>query len=372
VNRAKNNFPLIKAAQLEIKNQEALKRTAWDIGNTEFSTGAEELGNNTEDGIYNTITVSQVLDVLTIGAKSKVQNSQIALSQTALDLTELEVIREVSLAWGNAYNAKKQYQLYLQLDSVFKDFERAAKIRYETQATSRLEYLSASSQAKQIIIQKEKSHKDYLIALQKLNLWFASDTLFTVDDNSINEISALPLLSPDAIKQHPFLHYYGQKVQLADARVKLAKAGYLPKFTAEYGSQKIGSQTGFYQYQFGLSIPLVFASQSGKIKSAKIESLIARENFYQKDLEINAAYKSLYEEYQKWQATTEYYRKVALPVAKEQKNGAITAYREGAIDYVTFLQNMRDAMQIEFDYRDAYSNYLDARFKVEYFINASK
>jgi cobalt-zinc-cadmium resistance protein CzcA len=63
---------------------------------------------------------------------------------------------------------------------------------------------------------------------------------------------------------------------------------------------------------------------------------------------------------------------VALPVAKEQKYGAIIAYREGAIDYVTFLQNMRDAMQIEFDYRDAYSNYLDLRFKVEYFINASK
>ncbi|MEN6423108.1 MAG: CusA/CzcA family heavy metal efflux RND transporter [Smithella sp.] len=372
VKRAKINFPLIKAAQLEIKNQEALKKTAWDIGNTEFSTGAEELGNNTENGTYNTIAVRQEFDILSIGAKSRVQAKQVALSQTALDLTELEVTREVRIAWGNAYNAKKQYQLYLQLDSVFKDFERAAKIRYETQATSKLEYLSASNQAKQIIIQKEKSYKDYLIALQKLNFWFASDTLFSVDDNSINEISELPLLSPDAIKQHPSLQYYGQRVQLADARVKLAKAGYLPKFTAEYGIQRIGSQTGFYKYQFGLSIPLVFASQSGKTESAKIESRIARENFYQKELEISAAYKSLYEEYQKWLATTEYYRNVALPVAKEQKYGAITAYREGAIDYVTFLQNMRDAMQIEFDYRDAYSNYLDLRFKVEYFINASK
>ena len=372
VNKAKTNYPLIKAAQLEIKNQEALKKTAWDIGNTEFSTGAEELGNNTENGIYNTIAVRQELDVLSIGVKSSVQAQQVALSQTALDLTELEVSREVSLAWGNAYCAKKQYQLYLQLDSVFKDFERAARIRYETKATSRLAYLSASNQAKQIIIQKEKSYKDYLIALQKLKLWFASDTLFTVNDNSIKEFSALSLLSSDAIKKHPFLQYYRQKVKLADARVKLAKAGYLPKFTAEYGRQKIGGQTGFYQYQFGLSIPLVFVSQSGKTQSAKIESRIARENLYQKELEINTAYKSLYEEYQKWLTTTDYYRNVALPVAKEQKYGAITAYREGAIDYVTFLQNMRDAMQIEFDYLDAYSNYLEARFKVEYFINNSK
>jgi cobalt-zinc-cadmium resistance protein CzcA len=372
VNRAKTNFPLIKAAQLEIKNQEALRKTAWDIGNTEFSTGAEELGNNTENGIYNTILVRQEFDVLSIGAKSKLQDKQVAISQTALNLTELEVAREVRLAWGNAYSAKKQYQLYLQLDSIFKNFERAAKIRFETQATSRLEYLSASNQAKQIIIQKEKSNRDYLIALQKLNLWFVSDTLFTVDDNSINEIGALPFLSQDSINQHPSLQYYGQKIQLADARVELAKAGYLPKFTAEYGSQKIGSQTGFYKYQVGLSIPLVFASQSGKTQSAKIESSIARENFNQKELEINSAYRSLFEEYQKWQSTTDYYRNVALPVAKEQKQGAITSYQEGAIDYVTFLQNMKDAMQIEFDYLDANASYLDSRFKIEYFINASK
>jgi cobalt-zinc-cadmium resistance protein CzcA len=371
VSRAKNNFPLIKAAQLEVQNQEALKRTAWDIGNTEFLTGAEELGNS-NDGIYTNLSVRQEFDVLSIGAKSRVQNKQVAISRAALDLSQLEVEREVSIAWGEVYSAKSRYRLYLQLDSVFRDFERAARLRFETEATSRLEYLSASNQAKQIIIQKEKSKMDYQIALQKLNLWLVSDTIFSVDEASINESGALLYLPLDSIYQHPELQLSEQKVQLADARVKLAKSGYLPKFTAEYGSQKIGSQTGYYKYQFGMSIPLVFASQSGKAQSAKIESSIARENFYQKELEINTAYMTLYEEYQKWLTTSEYYRTVALPVAKEQKQGAITAYREGAIDYVTFLQNMKDAMQIEFDYWDANANYLDSRFKVEYFINASK
>ncbi len=372
VNRTKTNYPLIKAAQLEIKNQEALKKTAWDIGNTEFSTGAEELGNHTENGIYNTILARQEFDVLSIGAKSKMQDKQVAISQTALNLAELELVREVSIAWGEVYSAKNRYRLYLQLDSVFRNFERAAKLRYETQATSKLEYLSASNQARQITVQKEKSRMDYQIALQKLNLWLVSDTVFTVDDNSIKDAGVPGYLPLDSIYQHPQLQLYEQRVQLADARIKLAKAEYLPKFSAEYGSQKIGSQTGFYKYQFGLSIPLVFVSQSGKTQSAKIESSIARENFHQKELEINAAYKSLFEEYQKWLTTTEYYRNVALPVAKEQKQGAITAYREGAIDYVTFLQNMKDAMQIEFDYLDANASYLDSQFKIEYFLNTSK
>jgi len=371
ISRAKNNFPLIKAAQLDVKNQQVLKKTAWDLGNTEFSTGAEELGNS-NNGIYTTIDVRQGFDILSIGAKSRVQNKLLAISQTALNLTELEVAREVSVAWGNTYSSKKTYQLYLQLDSIFKDFERAARMRYETQATSKLEYLSASNQAKQITIQKEKSKRDYLISLQRLNLWFVSDTVFTVDDNSIKGIGVLQYLPLDSIYRHPELQLYEQRVQLADARVKLVKSGYLPKFTAEYGSQKIGTQSGFYKYQFGLSIPLIFNSQLGKTQSAKLEGNIARENYSQKTLEVRAGYRILYDEYQKWLTTWEYYRDVALPVAKEQRNGAIVSYREGAIDYISFLQNVKDAIQIEFDYWNAYGNYLDSRFKVDYFINSSK
>jgi len=371
INRAKNNFPLIKAAQLDVKNQQVLKKTVWDFGNTEFSTGAEELGKS-NNGIYTTVGIRQDFDILSIGAKSRVQNKLLAISQTNLNLTKLEVSREVSVAWGNTYSAKKTYQLYLQLDSIFKDFERAARLRYETQATSKLEYLSASNQAKQISIQKEKSKRDYLISLQRLNLWFVSDTIFTVDDTSVKGLGVLQYLRLDSAYQHPELQLYEQRVQLADARLKLMKSGYLPKFTAEYGSQKIGSQSGYYKYQVGISIPLFFNSQLGKTQSAKLESSIARENYSQKTIEVMAGYKILYDEYKKWLTTWEYYRDVALPVAKEQKNGAIASYREGAIDYISFLQNVKDAMEIEFNYWNAYGNYLDSRFKVEYFINSSK
>jgi cobalt-zinc-cadmium resistance protein CzcA len=371
INRAKSNFPLIKAAQLDVKNQQVLKKTVWDFGNTEFSTGAEELGKS-NNGIYTTVGVRQDFDILSIGAKSRVQNKLLAISQTNLNLTKLEVSREVSVAWGNTYSAKKTYQLYLQLDSIFKDFERAARLRYETQATSKLEYLSASNQAKQISIQKEKSKRDYLISLQRLNLWFVSDTIFTVDDTSVKGLGVLQYLRLDSAYQHPELQLYQQRVQLADARLKLIKSGYLPKFTAEYGSQKIGSQSGYYKYQFGISIPLFFNSQLGKTQSAKLEGSIARENYSQKTIEVMAGYKILYDEYKKWLTTWKYYRDVALPVAKEQKNGAIASYREGAIDYISFLQNVKDAMEIEFNYWNAYGNYLDSRFRVEYFINSSK
>ncbi|MGB6037173.1 MAG: CusA/CzcA family heavy metal efflux RND transporter, partial [Cryomorphaceae bacterium] len=49
--RAIESYPKIQTAMLEIKNQEVLKKTAWDFGNTQVFTGKEEAGNGS-NGVY--------------------------------------------------------------------------------------------------------------------------------------------------------------------------------------------------------------------------------------------------------------------------------------------------------------------------------
>ena len=135
------------------------------------------------EGIYTTIGVQQQnIDVFSIGAKNNLQKERIALSETALDLTSLQMEREVSKAWGNAYTSKRKYELYVELDSIFSDFERAARMRYETEASSKLEYLAATNQARQVSLQKKQIYRDYLGNLQKLNLWLVSETFYTVTE----------------------------------------------------------------------------------------------------------------------------------------------------------------------------------------------
>ncbi len=372
VEMAKTRFPAMKAARLEVENQKALKKTAWDIGNTEVSTGAEELGNSTTDGITNVISVRQEFDILSVNAKNKVADQKISLSETALKLTGKEITREVSKAWGTVYVARQRYLLYAELDTLMKDFARAAKLRFETEATSKLEYLSAQNRIKQVEAQKAKAYRDYLIALRQLNLWLVSDTLFTAQNVSPQKLEDVSLLLQDSVKSHPLLQFYNQKLLLANEQYRLAKTQYLPKFSLLYGSQKIGGQPGFYKYEIGLSIPLVFAAQSGRTKSANIGRSIARENLLRKTMEVQTQYRSLLEEYKKWLTTWRYYRSEALPVAREQRTGAMLAYRQGAIGYVAFLQNVRDAMQLEFNAQEAFASYLNARFNLEYFIQSSK
>lgn len=375
VERARANYPKLKAAQLEIENQRALKKTAWDLGRTNVFTGGEELPDNGtgDEGIYTTIGIQQQqMDVFSIGAKNKLQKMKIALSETALDLTSLQVEREVSKAWGYVYTSKRKYQLYVELDSIFSDFERAARIRYETEASSKLEYLAATNQARQVSLQKMQVYRDYLGNLQKLNLWLVSDTPYTVTDAGVNEIDAPIMQRSDSITNHPMLHYYRQQIEVADAEHNLSTKAFFPKLNAQYGRQKIAGQDGFFNFQVGISVPLFFGPELGQAQSARIRTQIAEQNFREQQLQVNSRYQDLQQTYLKWLESWQYYEQEALPLAKEQRDGAVFAYKEGGIDYTTFLQTVRDAIGIQSRSWDALNNYLESKYELEFFLNSAK
>lgn len=158
--RAIEAFPRIRAAALEIESQQALKKTAWDLGNTQIFTGAEEISggsSNADLGVYTQIGVQQQnIDIFGIAPRLKLQKERVALAEEALDLSILEVELEVSQAWASVYAAKNEYETLYSLDSAFTDIERAAQIRLETETISRLEYLATVNQGNEVEIQKSR------------------------------------------------------------------------------------------------------------------------------------------------------------------------------------------------------------------------
>lgn len=368
--RAVRNYPRVQSARLEIESQEALKKTAWDLGRTTFFTGKEEAGNDSS-GVQSQGIQQRQIDVFGIVPRLRLQKEQITLAENMLNLSMIEIEREVSRAWAMAYVAKNNFLVYKRLSSIFADIERAARIRLEVEATSKLEYLATSNQGNQVQIQKEQAYRDYLSSLQQLNLWFVDDTLFTVPDIPVDQLDNPLNFVADSLDSHPALNVSKQQVNVADAAIKERHAQFLPKFSLQYSQQEIAGQSGFYQFQAGIQIPLFFGPELGRAQSAKIQRTIATQNLQQTQMELNAAYQNIREQYFKWMNSWQYYRDTALPMAKEQQTGAVFAYEEGAIDYVTFLQNMREAIRIEVDSWNAFGNYLSSRYQLEYFLKTS-
>ena len=364
VEQSLSGYPELKSAQLEVENREALKKTSLNLGKTGIFTAGEEMQDG--EGVVTVIGFQQQgIDLFGIPSKSKLRQKEIELAESELNLTEKQLTYRVKQAYANLYAAQKRTALYERLDSLFVNFERAAKVRYETEATSKLAYLAAANQAKQITIQRQQSVHDMKVALAGFNRWFIGDTIYsaTADWNIDQQEPGLQ----DSLGSHPILQVAESKLLVADQNIDMANAQLLPKLNLFYGIQEIQGQSGFSQYQAGVTLPLFFFNQQGKIQSAKIGRKIAEQNLLQTEMELRSEYVMALENYFKWKESWEFYREEAMPLADEQLRGATLSYREGAIDYVAFLQNAKDAVRLEIDAWDAFSNYANALFQLDYY-----
>jgi cobalt-zinc-cadmium resistance protein CzcA len=368
VARAKENYPAIKAAQLEVERQKALKVTAVDLGTTSVYTGKEEVGNG-EKGINNKIGFNQnEIDLLGIPAKSKLAKARTESAGLGLELTEASVIRDVRTAWYRAVFAKEQWLLYRRLDTVYTGFKKAAELRFKTQQTSKIEYLSANTKYQELKIGIKTAEGDYRAALEMLNRYLLFDSPFDVDTEiPQNDMFSVAALS-DTLHNNPELIYYNSLIGVSKAEWKAERSAFLPKFDAGYVNQSVDGVNGYHGWQAGVSVPLLFFSQSGKTKASKINFEIANKQYEQKAAEVNARYRQLLSRYLILKDVTEYYRENALPLADEQMEASKLAYRLGSIDYVQFIQNIESAIRIKQEYLIRKNEYLNLSAQLKYLV----
>jgi cobalt-zinc-cadmium resistance protein CzcA len=336
------------------------------LGKTQIFTGGEEL--NDDQGVYTLVNIGQQnIDLLGVSAKNKQLKSQVELAENAMELSKVQLAREVKMIWASAYSAKNKYQLYKRLDSIYLRFKKAVELNYEVETISKLEFSSAKNQALQIAIKKEQAYDDYLIELQKLNLWLHAETNFDVEDELILNDTAF--LKEQTLKTHPSLKLTEQKINASEAEYQAAKADLLPKFNIQYGIQEVQGQNGFYTYQVGISLPLFAGSERSRVKTAEIQQQIVQNEADFNFRKLESEYQQSVQKYLKWKKSKDFYLLEALPLAKEQQEGALLAYREGALDYTSFTQLISTAIETELDAIDAINNYLNAKFELAYFQN---
>ena len=367
---ATENYPTLKAAKLSVEKEKALKTTAWDFGTTNIYTSGEELGNNNNDATYTSLGIGQSgIDVFGIAPKNKLAKTQIKLAEVNIVLTILEVKQQVQKAWVKAYTAKRIYLSFAEIDEVFSGLNKAIDLRFETEAISKLEYNATSNQGKLITLKKEEAFANYQMAIQALNQWLMSQEVFDVETISLDEFDTGLLVLKDSLKNHPLYLYWQTQEDVARAEQKVANSKFLPTLSAQYGFQKIGNQSGYYSYRLGVQIPLIFNKTNGEAKASKISASILEQKNIANKIQLDSKFDALVTQYEQLKKSWLYYKNEALPLAKEQRNGVSLSYKEGAIGYVGFIQNMKDAVQLEINTWYVLQEYLEIKIQLEYFLN---
>ncbi len=366
IERAKENYPSLKAAQLETQKQRALKATAFDLGTTSVYTGKDEVGDGAP-GIENHIGIGQSdIDVFGIPAKSKLAGERTLLAMAGEEITTMSLQRDVSIAWYRALSAKKQWQLHRQLDSLFVNFLKAAELRYRTQETGRIEFLAASARYNQLMVSIMEAESVYRSSLQTLNQYLLFPSRFDIEEDEDVLESTVTFALTDSLSASPLLNYYAQQVKVSRAQWKVQRAGFLPKLDLGYGLQSVDGQSGFYSWEAGISVPLFFLSQSGVTRAAKLDYQIAGQDFNRKKLELNAAFLEQVNRIKVLEQVLVYYKEKALPLAEEQIEAANLAYRLGSIDYVQFIQNVEAALNTKQSFLDQEAEYFEVLTRLRY------
>ncbi|WP_103072006.1 CusA/CzcA family heavy metal efflux RND transporter [Aquimarina sediminis] len=366
------NYPSLKVAKLSVEKEKVLKTTAWDLGTTRLFTAGEEIGNNSDDAAYTTIGIGQNnIDVFGIAPKNKLAKENIKLAETNIELSMLDLKRKVQTAWVKAYTVKRIYESYTEIDEVFSGLNKAIDVRYETEAISKLEYSVTANRGKLISLQKEQAYVAYQMALQELNQWLQDDKKYDVAAIDINTFED-DILVYEGIENHPLLTYWHTQQEIAQAKHKVASSQFLPKLSAQYGFQKVGDQSGFNSYQIGVQIPLIFNKTRGKAKALKINAQIIEQENIAKETQLKSSFGAIATKYKQSQKSWMYYKNEALPLAREQRNGATLSYKEGAMDYIAFLQNMKDAIQLEINTWKMLQDYLSNKIQLAYFLTSKQ
>ncbi|MER3329078.1 MAG: TolC family protein, partial [Candidatus Kapaibacterium sp.] len=283
------------------------------------------------------------------------------------NLSELQLSQQVSNDWMKVAAAIRHYDFYRQFDSLFVGIRKTNSARYEVQDISGLEYSITKSKSNEIANQLQISKTEVEQSIIQLNKWLPDDNMYIANANtSIGNLESTDL---ELNQSHLLLEYYKQNIAVSQSQLDMSYSDLYPKISGNYAIQEIQGQSGFYSYQVGISFPLIFNTVSGDIGAAEQEYMIAEQTLEMKEMEFNANYKSQLLEMKKWETSFKYYENEAMPLVIDIKVKSFQRYKGGEIDYMDFVQSIREVIDIEANYINAMKNYYNSYLNLKYYTN---
>ncbi|NEM98470.1 CusA/CzcA family heavy metal efflux RND transporter [Pontibacter burrus] len=364
---AKENNPTLKAAELQTAQQKALKGAAFDLPKTNLNYKRGQISTVEKD---EEITVSQEFAFPTVYSnQAKLADANATQAEIRQRITERQVLRDVKLAFEQWQHLQSRKQMLLSRDSLFANFEHAARVREKSGETGALE--RATAEAKRLGLKAELAQTDAEVKMAENSLHQllhapAGEIRFIVGPQQ--KYSSVVLT--DTIAAQVWLQYLQGEVQVAKQETKLEKARLLPDFSIGYFNQTFigesfatdpgrvyGSSDRFTGVEAGISVPLWFGAQKSRIQAARLNEQAAQKQAEAQQKQLETDMQNALQELQKQAQQLYYYEQGALQQATQLEKAANLSFRLGEVDYVEFVQAMDQAYSLRLQYLNALLNY---------------
>ncbi|HTI08819.1 MAG TPA: CusA/CzcA family heavy metal efflux RND transporter [Puia sp.] len=364
--RAYARHPSVRQGDLLVRQQQALMGTATVFDPLNISGSFGQINSNLFD--YN-VGVSQSFKLPGVyNAERNLLREHVKVAQAAKAVTRGELARNVRAAYYNWAYAWQRLVLLQELDSTYRDFQRVAEKRYSVGETGILEKTNARTQGSEVQLQLRQARADMAGYAAELQQWMAGTDSLT----SPAAYEPLPALAPGdsvLLGNHPLLQYAREQVGVSAASVRVERARGLPSFAIGAATQSLDRVAAYNIVTLGASIPLFNNGVKARVRAAQLGRDMAESGTEKATLELSAAYRQLWQQYNKASEQLDYYRKEGLQYAALILTAAGKGYRAGNIGYVEYVQNIREAIAIREGYLRTVNDYNQAVIQINYLLN---
>jgi heavy metal efflux system protein len=280
-------------------------------------------------------------------------------------LKQRDVERDVRSIYVEMQGLLERDTLLGRLDTIYRRFGDAAKLRLLTGETGKLEEVTAEAMVRQLVVQREQLHADMTILQERLAAILNRRDKWLPDGTGLDiHVSGETI---DAVRNGPLSEWWRAQSVLIARETDRERSGLLPEFTLGYSNlslvgwqspdgvkqQYFGPSQRFGIYGLSMGLPLFSGATRARIRAGEMAGDVNRLEAEQSLRITEGRLSELRAQYQKDTRLLSYYRQTGLSQAETLIQTASRSLAAGDISYIDWTVLMNQAVQIRSSYLDA-------------------
>ncbi len=349
---------LVQTSGLQIEQQRVLSRTGYDIPRTVADYQVGQTSGPLRDHTFNIVQQTALPNVY--AAQRRLLESQVGTAEQRGRQQRRDLTYSIRSTYYELLLSYRRAALLRRQDSLYQRAAYAARIRYQTGATNRLEQVSAEARMRELQNRRATNHTDQQVLNRQLATLLNQPTLVAIDTAAPARVtlSATDTAGLTAAT-NPTLGLLEQQQELSRRQTRVEELRRLPDLRLGYFTQTINREANFHVAQAGVALPLLGGVHKNRIAAARLGEQAADAQLRYATTQLGGQLAGLRQRLQRAAASLAYYEQTALPQARLILETAAKSFRAGDIEYVEYVVNTESAWQIQAAYLDQLQQYND-------------
>lgn len=345
------NHPRLKSADAAVERTRAMRGESWELAPTTVDYSFGQL-NGTERNDREISITQSFGSLLTPFYKNALVRRQTETGGHYRELVRREVVAEVKRAWSYYLYTQELCRLYADQNALAAELSRTSELRYQQGDITRLEQSMTATMAAEMRNRLFQAQEEQKVAAARLQWACYADAPLMPSDTLLTRFDAPKEISADLQRS-----YFQSQVREAEARTRVEKSRFFPELSFGYQRQNILPDKGLNAYVIGASFPIFFNTRRSRIRQAKADAYIARNDAALNLRNVDNRITELQANLRRYEESLRYYVESALPEAETLVRAARLQLANSETTIAEYIMSLNTALEIRRGYIETLNQY---------------